>query len=246
MRTSGSPAIRITGFPGIPISAYPGIQLSGYPDILLSCFPDMWQFSDFRISGHPDSRISRYLRRLPDIRNSGDPEVQVSPDIRISGYPEHLHWVGQPRTHIGAYCNAQQCGEHRRSRVQSTPEHSISVPWLRKPTCDIDNTCHMDRIKNQRRGRTYVSASWRDASHNTSAGMVVLANADGLTRRGMQAIEKTRETMAGHLWVVPSGRSTHFFNADMTMQSLEWVSFLIRRKRQQLHDDLGVHSPFAK
>ena len=64
---------------------YTDVRISGNPDIRISYYRTSGN-PGIRISGNPDMRISGY----PEIRISGNPDFWVSgfPDIRIAGNPD--------------------------------------------------------------------------------------------------------------------------------------------------------------
>ena len=68
---------------------------------------------------------------------------------------------------------------------------------------------------------------------------ISLASEDAHTPEVQQAIEMVNDRFAGHLRVVPSGRSTHFFDATLTVLYLDFLTLLFREKRKAVREITG-------
>lgn len=78
-----------------------------------------------------------------------------------------------------------------------------------------DANARVQLVKRQRLGHTYVSASWRDGV--MGPGFVALSQTEAYSPEGLEAMRFADEKYAGRIKVVPSGRSTHFFDGRLIM-----------------------------
>ena len=164
----------------------------------------------------------RHRRLFKDGKLAG----QKAPCSRRSKFSGRLIKAGKFLTAIRtqALLQGRELGFGRRKRRRSddAPEQA--------PRHDV--------VKRQRSGRTYVSASWRDGVMAPS--FVTLGAEDAYSKEGQEAMKQINTKYAGYTRVVPSGRKTHMFNAELTRLYLDFLRLVYRQRRAELAAQLGL------
>ena len=80
--------------------------------------------------------------------------------------------------------------------------------------------------------------SWIDGF--VGPGFEAIGSKEAFSPTGAAAITAANKKYEGHLRVIPTGRSTHFFNNHGTMQFLDFLTLAIRQKRAWIREKFGV------